>query len=98
MRYYRLMKRYITDTKLLKILSMIEKWIRYPIWAVPMPEEMRRSHMAAVAVAPLFGHMWQFLHNPGELPPSQFTLCHELMHIILGIEGWPVLLTPESLR
>jgi len=87
------MKRFITDDKLIEILARIEKWIRYPVCAAPMPEKMRQSHKAAVAL--MYGHMWHFLYRE---VPSQFTLCHELMHIILGIEGWPMLSTPELLR
>jgi hypothetical protein len=80
------MRDFIKDAFLLRVLDEIEAWLGCEIVSMPLPSDMHSTHAAAVGMCP--DGTWCFSHNPGD-PPSNFTLCHELMHVVLGIEGWP---------
>ena len=87
------MRNFIKDAFLDWMLGEIEGWLGYTISASPLPEIMRSTH--AGAISPL-GGKWNFWHNPID-PPSQFTILHELMHVVLHIEGWPMWATHRSI-
>jgi hypothetical protein len=80
------MRQYIQDRKLHSILTAIETHLGYTISAVILPKNMHKTHGAAVGIE---NGKWQFQYNPGDYP-SHATLCHEMMHVILSIEGWHV--------
>ena len=87
------MRQFIQDEKLLLILNEIEKWLGYAIPVDALPYRMWHTHGAAIGMNKAG---WYYQYNPND-PASQFTLCHELMHVILGIEGWPLIATPAPL-
>ena len=88
------MRNFIQNAVLHKILDEIENHLGYSISSAPMPFGLPGKPDAAVDV---YNGKWLFLYHPGK-QPSQTTLCHELMHIILGIEGWPLWASHESIE
>jgi hypothetical protein len=79
------MRRYIRDDKLHAVLTALEDWYGYAFGAAELTGQMRKTHRAAMDRKE---GKWIFLHNPDD-PPSHVSLCHEMMHIVLFIEGWP---------
>lgn len=80
------MRRIVIDKKLLHLLDEIEQ-VMGPISLGVMPQEHRILARCSMQFDPNKG--WVLLHIP-ESETSQATLCHELAHLILLIEGWPV--------
>jgi hypothetical protein len=79
------MKTYIQDKTLLFVLASIEKQLGYEVSSALLPEQQRDLMGGAVDMS---HGQWRFLYNPTDYP-SQLVMCHELMHIVLWIEGWP---------
>jgi hypothetical protein len=76
---------FIKDNLLHKILDEIEIWMGLPVQFKCFPEEMSASTKAAVTYDG--GHLT--LYVPQKSKPSQITICHELVHMCLYVEGWP---------
>jgi hypothetical protein len=75
----------IADSRLLSILAVIEEYLGYKIETAPMPQD----HKALAACSlHLENNKFILLYIEDELP-LQETICHELMHIVLSIEGYP---------
>ncbi|MFS1582929.1 MAG: hypothetical protein ACL7AY_09005 [Candidatus Arsenophonus phytopathogenicus] len=87
------MRKLITDKKLLFLLDEIEV-ILGPVSLGIMPQEQRV--LARCSMQFNSGKGWTLLHIP-ESETSQATLCHELAHLVLLIEGWPVFLIDSHL-
>ncbi|MGB7400340.1 hypothetical protein [Castellaniella sp.] len=79
------MRQLITDKKLLYLLEEIEQ-ILGSISLEIMPHDHRAVARCSMQFDPRKG--WILLYIP-ESETSQATLCHELAHLVLLIEGWP---------
>jgi hypothetical protein len=79
------MRRLIKDEKLLAVLGVIEEEIKHDIVEAEMSEEMAALYTCGVS---RHEGQWLFLHETNRVY-SDTTLFHELMHVILWIEGWP---------
>ncbi|MGL4982394.1 MAG: hypothetical protein ACRC4W_06045 [Treponemataceae bacterium] len=77
-------KDFVTDEKLLQILAIIEDELGYQITAEPMSEDHSKSSYASIAI----GVRGAILLYPSHQKPAQETLCHELMHVVLWLEGY----------
>jgi hypothetical protein len=71
--------------KFLTFIDIVEKQLGYQIQISPLSKE--EFDMMPCGVQ-LRDKKWTFLYFPGESYTSSL-LCHELMHIVLEIEGWP---------
>lgn len=85
----------ISSPRLHKILDVIEQRLRTKISLEIIDDIQRRMQVAC-------GVIWQenrpcFLYKP-ENPPHDDVICHELVHIILAIEGFPGLSMPTTRR
>jgi hypothetical protein len=87
------MRRFIKDPKLAVILERLEIWWNKRIVAVPMPAVSRTMLIAALQWV---NNAWQFQYRP-DTPPTQETICHELMHLVLATEGWPIWIRPDGI-
>lgn len=87
------MRELVTDAQLLYLLEEVEKRLG-PISLEIMPHE--RRILARCAMSFTTGKGWSLLHIPEE-ETSQATLCHELTHLILLIEGWPAFIIDSQL-
>ena len=59
-----------------------------------MPQDHRALARCSIQFTPETG--WTLLHIP-ETETSQATLCHELAHLVLLIEGWPAFVIESQL-
>lgn len=87
------MRELVTDAQLLYLLEEVEKRLG-PISLEIMPHE--RRILARCTMSFTTGKGWSLLHIP-EKKTSQATLCHELTHLILLIEGWPAFIIDSQL-
>ena len=87
------MRNFIKDAFLHWMLCEIEGWLGYTISASPLAESLHSTHAARVG---RLDGKWHFQCNPSA-PPSQFIMLHELMHVVLHIEGWPIWATHNSI-
>jgi hypothetical protein len=79
------MRKYATDPKILAILNIIEQKLDYEIRSDPLSLVQKRMVNFGVQFK---NGKWIFL-VPEDRHISQSTLCHELMHICMAIEGFP---------
>lgn len=87
------MREFVTDARLLYLLEEVEKRLG-TISLEIMPHE--RRILARCSMSFTTGKGWSLLHIPEE-ETSQATLCHELTHLILLIEGWPAFIIDSQL-
>jgi len=80
-----LMRNLITDAKLEKILDKIEETLGYKIQAKIMPAEHRELASCSINIE---NNIFSFWYIDEDIPIQQ-TLCHELIHIVLFLEGYP---------
>ena len=90
------MRNYIDDDRLLFILDELEKHFGYPVHA-------KAAAPNSWAVQAIFegdddenDYKWIFLTGGRFATPE--TLCHELLHLVFDIEGWPILYSRIDLR
>ncbi len=88
------MRRFIKDQKLLFILDQVESHFGRPVIAITGKHNERESSF--FAVQPIFeegddskNYYWAFLAHKESA--SAETICHELLHLIFNVEGWPIL-------
>jgi hypothetical protein len=86
-----LMRDLITDFKLLKIADYIEHLLGYQIEAEIMPDDHRFLASASMQLQNEKFNFWYI----EEEPPIQPMVCHELMHIILFLEGFPTFILTD---
>jgi hypothetical protein len=82
---------FIANEKLIFLLREIENFLGYKIKAEIMPPEDRVYVRMAVSKR----DEWTLLYIP-ELPQGEATFCHELMHLVLWIEGYPAFTFEEN--
>ena len=83
---------FIANEKLIFLLYEIENFLGYKIKASVMPSEHRKY--ARLSVSKNEDNKWT-LHYIPDLPQGEATFCHELMHLVLWIEGYPGFLFDE---
>ncbi|HDL6876203.1 TPA: hypothetical protein PXL76_004299 [Yersinia enterocolitica] len=79
------MRALVNDEKLIGLLNEIESYLG-PISLATMPIEHR--HLSRCSISFIPEHGWILWHIPEKIT-SQATICHELAHLILLIEGYP---------
>lgn len=80
------MRSLLTNNKLIYLLDEIESKLG-PIHIGEMSREHSEIARCSMSWYPEKG--WHLL-VPRNIPPSQSTICHELAHLVLLIEGWPI--------
>jgi hypothetical protein len=75
----------IIDQKLIVLIDSIEEYFGYKIEKRIMPTDHQSLARCSIA---LIEEKWVLLYIPNT-QISQSTLCHELMHLVLFIEGFP---------
>jgi len=88
------MRSFTQNPKILAIIDLVERQLGYPIQLSLLSAAEFRMMTGGVQRR---SGMWTFLHYPGHTY-TDATLCHELMHISLHIEGWPILQTLVELQ
>jgi hypothetical protein len=88
------MHRFIKNPINARILSIVERKLGYSISACEMSAE--QAAMFECAVQPL-PNGWTFLYQPASTI-SESSLCHEMMHVCLWIEGWPTFSRHKSIQ
>lgn len=81
------MENFIHHKKIAYLLNEIDSYLGYHIQAIPMHPLESAYRQCGVQ---LVDGKWTFQYVPGDIP-SQDIICHELMHIVLSIQGWPVI-------
>lgn len=81
------MENFIHHKKIAYLLNEIDSYLGYHIQAIPMHPLESAYRQCGVQ---LVDGKWTFQYVPGDIP-SQDIICHELMHIVLSIQGWPSL-------
>lgn len=79
------MRTFIQDKKLEKILDIVEQILGYPVNATPLDSTKSGLYDAGVRHA---NGSWKFFVSPGK-KISGNTLCHEILHIVQCLEGYP---------
>lgn len=80
------MRHLIKNKKLAHILDIVEETLGYPIKAASLDSSDKGVYSAAVV---LKNNFWELQYTNGT-KISDDVLCHELLHIILFLEGWPL--------
>ncbi len=81
-----MMRNFITNSRLLTLLQTIEDTLGHEIYATPIPE--KHNLVAEGYSVNISGEIPTLLYTPGKKIPEDI-LCHELMHLVLYIEGFP---------
>jgi hypothetical protein len=82
------MRRFTQDEKILAFIDIVEKQLGYQIPISTLTEYQFKRMPCGVQRR---DGKWIFCYYPGESYTSSL-LCHELLHIVLVIEGWPYIL------
>lgn len=92
---YTLAEDFVSDKKLLDLLSDIEVALGYKIEAIQIMEQ----HKSQAVMSCIFGEdkKWRLAIDKKE-PANQDALCHEFMHFVLWLEGWPVFYVNNLVR
>lgn len=80
------MRDFTTNSRLLTLLQTIEDTLGQGIHATLIPE--KHNLVAEGYSVNISGEIPTFLYTPGKKVPEDI-LCHELMHLVLYIEGFP---------
>lgn len=79
------MRDFINDHRLLAILDLVEEALDHEIIGVDIDKDIADLFACGVS---LHEGRWLFFREGNQAYPNP-TMFHELMHIILWIEGWP---------
>jgi hypothetical protein len=88
------MRQLINNIKLHSILNTIENTLGYQINAEAMPEENEKFAAGSINYN-LNLQQWIFLYKASN-KFDQTTICHELMHLVLLFEGWPLIFNKSN--
>lgn len=83
----------IADNRLLKLLDAVEGYLGYIIKTDQISIEHKKNAVMSMHLSE--DGKFLLLYDRNE-EINQAVLCHELMHMVLWIEGWPVLCVDES--
>lgn len=81
------MRQYAKSRKMTLIVDIVETALGYPVKVFPLKREY--SGIYEVASKINSGGYWELHVLPGKFV-TENELCHELMHLVLSLEGWPV--------
>lgn len=88
------MRRFAKSRKMAILLEAVEKALGYPVRALPLNRES--SGLYEVASNINSDGYWELRVLPGATV-NENILCHELMHMVLSLEGWPIHLMHERI-
>lgn len=90
---YMELRELITDAFLMSFLDTLEATLGYTIGCAEMSKE--KQEFARCSVSFTSEQKWILLYID-DAPPSQATLCHELVHILMWTEGWPAFILRQE--
>ena len=76
----------IQDSSLLSLLEVIEAYYGYKIKAKPLSADHKQQAIMSISVDK--NGQWTILYDDNSAIKPQI-FCHEMMHMVLWIEGWP---------